>query len=70
MSISSTGWFVYFMYVENSWFVSVFSLFYIYLELFWIYLTMDELYFGNSDVSLVDGEYKSRYTDILHTDSL
>ena len=28
------------------------------------YLTMDELYFENGDVSLVDREYNSRYTDI------
>ena len=28
---------------------------------------MNKLYFENSDVSLVDGEYYIRYTDILHT---
>ena len=27
---------------------------------------MDELYFENSDVSLVDRDYNIRYTDILH----
>ena len=40
------------------------------LHLFWTlfeYLTMDELYFENNDVSLVDGEYNSRYIDIPHT---
>ena len=28
---------------------------------------MDELYFENSDVSLVDGEDNIRYTDVPHT---
>ena len=53
------------MYAEISCFVNVFYSFYIHLELFWN--TIDELHFENSDVSLVDGEYNIRYTDILLT---
>ena len=51
------------MYAEISCFVNVFSSFYIYLELFWNIYTMDEIYFENNDVSLVDREYNSSESD-------
>ena len=35
-----------------------------------IYSTMNEVYFENSDVSLVDGNTTVKYTDILHKDRL